>query len=163
VWDRRSIGAGFHKGLLPLRAGGASKGCATTQFRLQSFVNQMKGSSAQPKLRARNNAMARPRNLENLSYADLAKMEQRIAQLKLEKQNEERAELRRTVADMVKAAGFDIDDLFGKVPRAKGGKVAPKYRDPQNPANTWTGRGRMPRWMVAATKGGRARREDFLI
>jgi DNA-binding protein H-NS len=107
--------------------------------------------------------MARPRNLEKLSYADLAKMEQRIAQLKLEKQTEERADLRRKVADMVKAAGFDIDDLFGKGSRAKGGKVAPKYRDPQNPANTWTGRGRMPRWMVAATRGGKARREDFLI
>jgi DNA-binding protein H-NS len=38
-----------------------------------------------------------------------------------------------------------------------------KYRDPSNAANTWTGRGRMPRWMVAATKGGKAKKEDFLI
>ena len=29
--------------------------------------------------------------------------------------------------------------------------------------NTWTGRGRMPRWMVAATKGGKANKEDFII
>jgi hypothetical protein len=71
---------GIHEGLLPLRAGDASKGCAATQFRLQSFVKQMKRSSIQSKFRARNNAMARPRNLEKLSYADLAKMEQRIAQ-----------------------------------------------------------------------------------
>lgn len=28
-------------------------------------------------------------------------------------------------------------------------KVAPKYRDPANPNNTWTGRGRMPRWVAA--------------
>jgi len=26
-----------------------------------------------------------------------------------------------------------------------------------------TGRGRMPRWMVAATKGSKAKKEDFLI
>ncbi len=29
--------------------------------------------------------------------------------------------------------------------------------------NTWTGRGRMPRWMMAATKGGKSKKEDFLI
>jgi DNA-binding protein H-NS len=41
--------------------------------------------------------------------------------------------------------------------------VATKYRDPGNPQNVWTGRGRMPRWMVAAMKGGKAKKEDFLI
>jgi DNA-binding protein H-NS len=107
--------------------------------------------------------MARPSNLEKMSYADLAKLESRIAQLKVQKQDTERAELRRKVIDLVKAHGFQLDELFGKGARAKGGKVAPKYRDPQNPTNTWTGRGRMPRWMVAATKGGKARKEDFLI
>jgi H-NS histone family protein len=29
--------------------------------------------------------------------------------------------------------------------------------------NTWTGRGSMPRWMAAATKGGKATKDDFLI
>jgi DNA-binding protein H-NS len=31
------------------------------------------------------------------------------------------------------------------------------------PEGRWSGRGRMPRWMVAATKGGKAKKEDFLI
>jgi DNA-binding protein H-NS len=60
--------------------------------------------------------------------------------------------------------GFDIRELFGgRKGGGKGsrGKVAVKYRD--NAGNTWTGRGRMPRWMVAATKGGTAKKEDFLI
>lgn len=35
--------------------------------------------------------------------------------------------------------------------------------DATNAVNTWTGRGRMPRWMTAATKGGKAKKEDFLI
>jgi hypothetical protein len=65
---------------------------------------------------------------------------------------------------MAKDAGFDIHELFGRGRGpAKGGKVAAKYRDPKNPANTWTGRGRMPRWMAAATKGNKAKRDDFLI
>lgn len=40
-------------------------------------------------------------------------------------------------------------------------KVAPKYRDPES-GTTWTGRGRMPRWMTAYIDAGRTR-EEFLI
>jgi DNA-binding protein H-NS len=37
----------------------------------------------------------------------------------------------------------------------KGRKVAPKYRNPKNPSETWAGRGAMPRWMAAEIKKGR--------
>jgi DNA-binding protein H-NS len=42
------------------------------------------------------------------------------------------------------------------------GAVAPKYRNPENPAETWAGRGLRPRWLVAALKGGK-KLEDFAI
>ena len=42
------------------------------------------------------------------------------------------------------------------------GRVPPKYRNPDSPGETWTGRGLPPRWLAAALKRG-ARREDFLI
>jgi DNA-binding protein H-NS len=42
------------------------------------------------------------------------------------------------------------------------GAVAPKYRNPENPAETWAGRGLKPRWLTAAMKGGK-RLEDFAI
>jgi DNA-binding protein H-NS len=100
-------------------------------------------------------------NFDGMSYAELAQMETRIARMKVEKQNAERAELRERILTMVKEHGFEISDLFGKGRKGKG-TVAVKYRDPQNPENTWTGRGRMPRWMAAATKGGKVKKEDFL-
>jgi DNA-binding protein H-NS len=100
-------------------------------------------------------------SLDAMSFAELSQMQVRIERLKIEKQNAERAELRDRILAMVKEHGFEISDLFGKGRKAKGG-VAVKYRDPQNSENTWTGRGRMPRWMVAATKGGKAKKEDFL-
>jgi DNA-binding protein H-NS len=105
--------------------------------------------------------MARTGSLDSMSYAELASMETRIARLKIEKQNAERTELRERVIAMVKEHGFEISDLFGKGRKGKG-TVAVKYRDPHNPENTWTGRGRMPRWMAAATKGGKAKKEDFI-
>jgi len=45
-----------------------------------------------------------------------------------------------------------------KTPKAKrataGRKVAPKFRDPANPALTWTGRGRTPAWVQALQNAG---------
>jgi DNA-binding protein H-NS len=99
-------------------------------------------------------------SLDGMSYAELAQMQTRIERLKIEKQNAERAELRQRILAMLKEHGFEISDLFG---RGRKGSVAVKYRNPQNPQNTWSGRGRMPRWLVAATKGGKAKREDFLV
>ncbi len=106
--------------------------------------------------------MARTNGLEKMSYAELSEMETQIERLKVEKQNAERNALRQRLIDMAKEHGFEIQELFGKGRKGKG-TVAPKYRDPKNPENTWTGRGRMPRWMTAATKGGKAKKEDYLI
>jgi DNA-binding protein H-NS len=107
--------------------------------------------------------MAKLNGLEKMSYAELAEAEVQIARLKIEKQNAERIAVRQKLTDMAKEHGFEIHELFGKGRKGKGSSVAPKYRDPKNPENTWTGRGRMPRWLTAATKSGKAKREDFLI
>jgi DNA-binding protein H-NS len=101
-------------------------------------------------------------SLDSMSHKELAQMEARIARLKIEKQNAERAELRQRILAMVKEHGLEVSDLFAKGQKSRV-SVAVKYRDPQNPENTWTGRGRMPRWMTAATKGGKVKKDDFLI
>ena len=50
----------------------------------------------------------------------------------------------------------------GKSHPLKGRTVAPKYRHPANPNQTWAGRGQAPRWLVAYENQGR-KRDDFLI
>lgn len=82
------------------------------------------------------------------------------------------AQVRRKLAALAKAEGYTISELFGNAvakgaarKAAKGrkaGKVAPKYRNPAKPGETWSGRGLPPRWMAAQLKKGR-KREDFLI
>src|SRR3977135_4245525 len=103
--------------------------------------------------------MARSKNIENMSFAELAAMQARIERMKREKQSSERAAVKQKLMDIAKKHGFDMRDLFDG--RRGKGKVAVKYRE--KAGNTWTGRGRMPRWMTAATKGGKAKREAFLI
>ncbi len=47
-------------------------------------------------------------------------------------------------------------------PRRKYPAVLPKYRNPLMPSETWSGRGKQPRWLVAALKSGR-KIDDFRI
>jgi len=55
----------------------------------------------------------------------------------------------------VKAAGKTSTAKTSKSKRSTAGKkVAPKYRDPAHPDNTWTGRGRMPQWVQALHAAG---------
>jgi len=41
-------------------------------------------------------------------------------------------------------------------------KVLPKYRNPKNPAEIWSGRGKQPRWLTAQLRSGK-KVKDFLI
>lgn len=66
--------------------------------------------------------------------------------------------------------GMSLDALLGgkspkaatKAPRAKKaagktrGKVAPKYANPADTSQTWTGRGRQPLWVGAALAAGKS-------
>ena len=106
--------------------------------------------------------MAKLNGVDKMSYAELAQLRTQIDRLMVDKQNAERVALRQKLSDMAKEHGLSLEEVLGKGRKGKG-SVAPKYRDPKNSENTWTGRGRMPRWMVAATKGSKAKKEDFLI
>ena len=67
-------------------------------------------------------------------------------------------------SELAKLGRFQGGKSESKVARGFGarGAVAPKYRNPENPAETWAGRGLKPRWLAAAIKSGK-KPEDFLI
>lgn len=88
--------------------------------------------------------------------------------------------VRKKLTQLARAEGYSIQELFGgapaagpgRAPRATKGaakkagksasKVAPKYRNPDNPSETWTGRGKQPRWLAAHTGSGRSL-DEFVI
>lgn len=81
--------------------------------------------------------------------------------------------VRRQAIALAARYGYSIEELFGDQPvvqpakkkrssRRKPTKVAPKYRDPDNERNTWSGRGRMPRWLAKKIRFGQ-HPTDFLI
>ncbi|SEO15588.1 H-NS histone family protein [Palleronia pelagia] len=61
-------------------------------------------------------------------------------------------------------AGFSLSELMGDASTRKGkGPInPPKYRHPENPEMTWSGRGRQPAWIKEGLDAGKSL-EDFLI
>lgn len=76
-----------------------------------------------------------------------------------------RAEIAAVVAEIqarMKEYGISIDDLKGGAKKAKSrGAVAAKYRNPAT-GESWSGRGRAPRWLADEQAKGRAR-DEFLV
>ena len=71
-------------------------------------------------------------------------------------------ELKQQLQRLDVVGGRSASKTTGKGRAGNGGKLPPKYRDPDDRANVWAGRGALPRWMEAKIKAG-AKREDFLI
>jgi DNA-binding protein H-NS len=76
-----------------------------------------------------------------------------------------RAEIATVVADIqarMKEYGITLADLKGGAIKAKArGAVAAKYRNPST-GESWSGRGRAPKWLADALAKGRAR-DEFLV
>lgn len=107
--------------------------------------------------------MAKLPDLEKLSYSELQDLIRNAQAILNDKQASVRNELKESFIARAREAGLSLDDVFGKTRKGGGkGSVAIKYRDPKNSENTWTGRGRMPRWLQAAVDAGK-KKESFLI
>jgi DNA-binding protein H-NS len=101
-------------------------------------------------------------NVDKLPLKELLDLETRVKKAIVSARERARSEARREMTALAEKHGLSITDVFGGGRVAKGGKVAVKYRSPDNPDDTWTGRGRQPKWLVAALKKG-ARIEDFAV
>jgi DNA-binding protein H-NS len=112
-----------------------------------------------------------PIDISGLNMLQLKELKSNVEAAILTKQTEGKAALIKQMEEMAAAEGFTLAELSGpKASKAKAeaaepkerAPVAIKYRDPNEPNNTWTGRGRSPKWLVEfEAKGGK--REDALV
>jgi DNA-binding protein H-NS len=103
-------------------------------------------------------------NIDKLSLKELQDLEMKVKKAIAAAVVREKEEFRQDVAALAAKRGIAISEVFpvGKAMRGKGGKVAIKYRNRDNPSETWTGRGRQPKWLAAALKKG-AKITDFAV
>ena len=99
-------------------------------------------------------------DLKSLSVDELWDLHEQIAAELAQKMTAEKAALE----DRLSRLGSTTKPASGQDKRAKRfyPKVLPKYRNPKNRSETWTGRGKQPRWLVDQLRVGR-KLNEFLI
>ncbi|HEY0852731.1 MAG TPA: H-NS histone family protein [Bradyrhizobium sp.] len=91
-------------------------------------------------------------DLDRMSTDDLWSLHVEVAQLLQQKIQQEKAQLEKRLKLLeIPASG-----------RRPYPPVFPKYRNPDQPSQTWTGRGKQPRWLAAQLRSGK-RIDDFRI
>ena len=100
-------------------------------------------------------------DLKSLNHNQLNDLISKAHVRQQELRKEKVAKLREKVHALIKAEGYSFDDIFGgtRGKRRSGGTVAPKYRNPANPEQTWSGRGKHPRWFNDALKAGKKEKD----
>lgn len=104
-------------------------------------------------------AMRKP-DLEAMEFDELWLIHEELTKILSEKITAEKRELEKRLAKLNQAEKFGGVrhaiplSKTDRAPRRKYPKVLPKYCNPLSPAETWSGRGKRPRWLVAALKTG---------
>ncbi|WP_111861007.1 H-NS family nucleoid-associated regulatory protein [Acinetobacter sp. CFCC 10889] len=105
-------------------------------------------------------------DISNLSVEELERLAAQAEALIESKKDQKIEDAYNKIIEIAEAAGLTLEQFieYGSHKRKKTVRkaVEPRYRNKNNAADTWTGRGKQPRWLVAEIEKG-AKLEDFLI
>ena len=94
-------------------------------------------------------------DLEALSLTELKKMQKDVAKAISTFEDRQKAETRAKVEAFARDLGYSLAELVGTETKITRAPAPPKYQHPENPAVTWSGRGRRPQWFVDALEADR--------
>lgn len=106
-------------------------------------------------------------NLDSLSPSELhALIKSAEAQMESARKNHVK-EVRAKIDAVLAGTGLTLSEVYptrgGKGVKGPKATVAPKYRNPENSAQTWSGRGKHPLWFNEALKKKGVTAESLLI
>ncbi len=105
-------------------------------------------------------------DISNLSVEELKRLQVEAEALIVSKKDQAIEDAYTQIMDIADKVGLSIEQIleFGTTKRKKTTRksVEPRYRNKSDVSETWTGRGKQPRWLVAELEKG-AKLEDFLI
>ena len=102
-------------------------------------------------------------DLDALSLRELKALKRRI-EVAIETRDErlKRTKAAEKIKALAKNMGYSVEELLEQPRLRRYSKVAPKYRNPANSMQTWSGRGRQPIWLRDLVAKG-ANADDFRI
>jgi DNA-binding protein H-NS len=102
-------------------------------------------------------------DLNTMSLDDLLALRADIEKALRTFERRKKAEAIAAARARAKEFGFKLEELIDEASsKSRRATSAPKYRHPENPEVTWTGRGRRPDWIREALESGKSL-DDFAI
>ena len=101
-------------------------------------------------------------NMQSLSLKDLKEWKSQEAKAITSFEDRKKKDAVAELEDRARQMGFTLAELLGTQPVRKRAPAAAKYANPANSSDTWSGRGRKPRWFEAALAEGKSA-EDMAI
>lgn len=105
-------------------------------------------------------------DLTGYTLGELKGLQHDIERTIKERQQQDVQKAREQILAIAKQAGVSVEELLGnaekKAKMKSGQKVQPKYQNPKDVSQTWTGRGRQPRWIAEGLATGK-KLDDFLM
>ena len=103
--------------------------------------------------------------LDKMTRAELETLRKNLDKAIVDLSKKEKRDALLAAQKAAAAFGYSLDELTSK--RAgrsatKGASADPKYMNPENPTQTWTGKGRQPKWFKVALENGK-NAKDLLI
>lgn len=92
-------------------------------------------------------------SFDTMSLDELKRLKKDLDKAIANYDDRRKAEARRDLEEKAREYGFSLSEL-ADVKTTKRAAVAPKYRNPSNPEQTWSGRGRQPTWFREAIVAG---------
>ncbi len=84
-------------------------------------------------------------DLDGLSLKELKALQKSVEKAISSFEDRKKSEARAKLEEAAKELGYSFADLAGGAAKLKRA-VDAKYRHPENPSRTWSGRGRKPKW-----------------
>ena len=101
-------------------------------------------------------------DVNTLSLKELKDLQSQVAKAISGYEDRKKREALAELEEKAKALGFSLAELTGVAAGRKRSPSVAKYANPANKSDTWSGRGRKPRWFSEAlSKGGKP--EDMAI
>jgi DNA-binding protein H-NS len=94
-------------------------------------------------------------NLNTYSLKELKDLQSQVAKAIASFEDRRKKEALAELEEKARALGFSLAELTGTAPTRKRSPAVPKYANPADKSDTWSGRGRKPRWFAAALAAGK--------
>lgn len=95
-------------------------------------------------------------NLNTMELKDLKDLQAQVAKAVASFEDRKKRVAIAALEETARNLGFTLGELTGVSVVRKRSPAVPKYANPADSTDTWSGRGRKPRWMEAALKAGKS-------